>query len=368
MAERLKILIIDDSIIFRNAIASALSGENDIEVTGTAHNGARGIELIKLKPPDLVTCDVEMPVMDGLATLKAIQEYNAAHPDLPDIGVIMVSSVTTKGAEVTINALEYGAFDFVTKPDGKNSQENTAYLRRQLLVKIRLFALRRSAAAQRKKAQASGLAAQLPPPPPRATPASVPAGQIKAVIIGVSTGGPRALSAIMPELSNTVDLPIFIVQHMPPTFTQSLAESLNNKCRHQVIEGRHNDIVDNGWAYIAPGGRHMLVRKNTLGQVMTTINDQPPENGCRPSVDVLFRSAAAAYGGDVVAIILTGMGNDGTKSLGPLKRAGAYVIAQDEATSVVWGMPGSAVASGQVDDVLPLDKIPTAVGRLTGKR
>ncbi|MBF0496594.1 MAG: chemotaxis response regulator protein-glutamate methylesterase [Deltaproteobacteria bacterium] len=366
MAERLKILIIDDSIIFRNAIANALSGENDIEVIGTAHNGARGIELIKLRPPDLVTCDVEMPVMDGLETLKGIQEYNAAHSDRPDIGVIMVSSVTTKGAEVTINALEYGAFDFVTKPDGKNSEENTAYLRRQLLVKIRLFSLRRSAAAQRKKALATSVAAQLPPPPPRTTP--VPTGQIKAVIIGVSTGGPRALSAIMPELSNLVDLPIFIVQHMPPTFTQSLAESLNNKCRHQIIEGKHNDIVDNGRAYIAPGGRHMLVRKNTLGQFMTTINDQPPENGCRPSVDVLFRSAATAYGGDVVAIILTGMGNDGTKSLSQLKRAGAYVIAQDEATSVVWGMPGSAVASGQVDDVLPLDKIPAAVGRLTGKR
>ena len=153
---------------------------------------------------------------------------------------------------------------------------------------------------------------------------------------------------------------------MPPTFTQSLADNLDKKCRHTVIEAKDNDVIRPGHIYIAPGGRHMVIRRGAIGQVVTALNDQPPEKGCRPSVDVLFRSAAAIYGGDQIAVVLTGMGSDGTRGLGPLKKAGAHIIAQDEASSVVWGMPGSAVTSGCVDEVLPLERIASSIKELVG--
>ena len=179
-------------------------------------------------------------------------------------------------------------------------------------------------------------------------------------MIGVSTGGPRALAEILPSLCRKVDVPIFIVQHMPPTFTQSLAKSLNTKCRHTVIEGQHLDMVREGHVYIAPGGRHMLLVKRR-NKMMTVVNDQPPVNGCRPSADILFKSGAMTYGRDAAAVILTGMGSDGTEGARVLKRTGAVIIAQDRASSVVWGMPGSAWASGNVDQVLPLAEIPAAL-------
>ncbi|VAX21842.1 Chemotaxis response regulator protein-glutamate methylesterase CheB, partial [hydrothermal vent metagenome] len=173
--------------------------------------------------------------------------------------------------------------------------------------------------------------------------------------------GPKALSNMLPELTTKTSDPIFIVQHMPPKFTESLAKSLDKKCEHTVIEAKNNDLVQNNYAYIAPGGRHLLLRKGAGDEVFTYITDQPPENGCRPSVDILFRSAATVYGGDAIAIVLTGMGSDGAKGLAPLVRKGVHVMVQDEKTSVVWGMPGSAVAAGCVDDVLPLQDIPKAV-------
>jgi len=294
-----------------------------------------------------------MPDMDGLETLAAIQKINTDNKNSKPIGVVMLSSHTGEGADITIKALEMGAFDFIQKPEGKNLQESFAILRRQLVAKIRHFAA---------KGAPAGLARTLPDsaPLPKAVSRLPAVSRIRGILIGVSTGGPRALAEMLPPLCEKVEVPIFIVQHMPPTFTQSLAKSLNSKCRHTVVEAKHNDIVRERQVYIAPGGRHMLLIKRR-NEVMTVINDQPPIKGCRPSVDILFKSGATIYGADVAAVILTGMGSDGTDGARFLKRAGAFIIAQDEATSVVWGMPGSVFNSGNVDQVLPLGDIPAAL-------
>ncbi|MBL8795785.1 MAG: chemotaxis protein CheB, partial [Planctomycetia bacterium] len=186
----------------------------------------------------------------------------------------------------------------------------------------------------------------------------------QAVFVAVSTGGPKALDTLLPELCQQVELPILVVQHFPPGFTQFLAENLQRHCPHQVVEASDGERVQPRHVYIAPIGKHLLVRRGADGQVLTALNEQPPENGFRPSADVLFRAAATVYGAAAVALVLTGMGSDGSAGLGPLKRAGAHVIAQDEASSVVWGMPSSAVATGLVDEVLPLERIPEAIAGL----
>ena len=347
-----KLLIVDDSRIFRSAIEESLASEKDVEVVGSVWNGIKAIEFIQSSPPDLVTLDVEMPDMDGLDTLKAIQKINRSTSVSKQIGVIMLSSHTQKGADTTVKALEMGAFDFIPKPEGKDFKENIEILRRQLVVKIRNFATKHITYSSDPRI--------VVPPPPEITPELSVSSDIKAIMIGVSTGGPRALAETMPTLCEKVDVPIFIVQHMPPTFTQSLAKSLNSKCRYTVMECRDGDIVKERHAYIAPGGRHMLLIKRHKN-VRTVVGNQPPENGCKPSVDILFRSGATVYGKNIVAIVLTGMGVDGTKGSGILKRAGASIIVQDDKTSVVWGMPGSVEAAGNADKVLPLDKIPYAV-------
>ncbi len=354
MENKLKILIVDDSRIFRSIIEDLLKKEEYIEVIGSVRNGVKAIEFIETNRPDLVTLDVEMPEMDGFQTLEAIQKINSLDPGMPEIGSIMVSSHTKSGADYTIMALEAGAFDFVKKPESDNMEENIERLNSKLIPKIHLFFTKRGH-IKKTKAPTHHIVTAL-----RKT-ASKPLKSVMAVLIGVSTGGPKALVNILPKLSENVDLPIFIVQHMPPTFTQSLAKSLDIKCKHKVIECLDNSVVRNDHVYIAPGGQHMLLSKNSNGEVITVINTIARENGCRPSVDVLFRSAATVYGGNTIAIILTGMGTDGSKGLAPLKRAGCYAIAQDEETSVVWGMPGSAVETELVDKVLPLDKIPGAV-------
>ena len=347
---KIKVLIVDDSLIFRSSIETALAGEEDIAIIGSVRNGVKAIEFIKSTRPHLVTLDVEMPEMNGLETLHAIRDINRADENLPPIGVIMVSAHTQKGADTTIAALEADAFDFITKPQTRSREESTEILRRQLLVKIRYFASKLiSSTHPRYNARVSPTISR----PSR--PISI--SKIKAVLIGVSTGGPKALATILPPICEKIAAPIFIVQHMPPGFTLSLAQSLDSKCRHKAKEGRNNEPVRENHIYIAPGGSHMLLRRKG-NQVNIMINEQPPENGTRPSADVLFRSAPIAYGSNTVAIILTGMGNDGTKGISTIKRAGGYIIAQDEETSVVWGMPGSAVSSGYVDVILPLNVIP----------
>lgn len=373
----IKVLIVDDSLIFRRFVEEALSGESDIEIVGSVMNGAKALEFIKSASvqPDVVTMDVEMPVMNGLDALKAIQEFNATSGLQYGIGVIMVSSHTKYGLDTTIQALEAGAFDFIEKPNEGGHDANRERLKKSLTAKIRQYTIKRKVLNRQPGSEVQTAPARFAPAPftpkpvmPAAGPRPAPGGAVRAVLIGVSTGGPKALATMLPELSATVDLPVFIVQHMPPLFTASLAASLNAKCRHTVVEAAEGSEISGDHIYIAPGGMHMVLRKNDAGRINIGLNAQPPENGCRPSVDVLFRSAASVFHGDIITLILTGMGSDGAKGAAPLKRAGAHLIVQDEQTSVVWGMPGSAVAAGIVDEVLPLADIPLAVKREVDRR
>ncbi|MCL4203939.1 MAG: chemotaxis response regulator protein-glutamate methylesterase [Pirellulaceae bacterium] len=361
-----RVLIVDDSRIFRNALEASLADEGDVAVVGSVFNGQKALEFVQATPPDVVTLDVEMPGMDGLETLRAIQRFNAGRSADSAVGVIMVSSHTKRGADITIQALRDGAFDFIAKPSGPDHDRNLQQLRQQLLAKIRLFLLSR-------RPPGTVSAGEEPLAVPQAPPASpghrlqwlraVSRRSVRALVIAASTGGPKALEHLLPGLRHHTDLPILVVQHMPADFTRSLAESLAKLSQGSVVEARDGQAIQSATTYIAPGGKHLVVRRER-GQAVIGTNEQPPENGCRPSADILFRSAAAAWRSDLIAIVLTGMGRDGTAGLGTVKRAGGYVVAQDEASSVVWGMPGSAVEAGVVDEVVPLAGIADAVGQL----
>ncbi len=361
-----RVLIVDDSRIFRSALEASLADQGEIEVIGSVFNGQKALEFIQATPPDVVTLDVEMPGMDGLETLRAIQRLNATRPSDSAIGVIMISAHTKRGADITIRALQDGAFDFIAKPSGPNHDQNLQQLRQQLLSKIRLLLLSR----RRPGAVPAGAEPAATPQPVLASSGRrlqwlgvTPRRWVRALVIAASTGGPKALETLLPGLRYQTDLPILVVQHMPPDFTRSLAESLARLSQSTVIEARDGQAIQSATTYIAPGGKHLLVRQER-GQMVIGTNEQPPENGCRPSADVLFRSAAHAWRSDLVAVVLTGMGRDGTAGLAAVKRAGGYVLAQDEASSIVWGMPGSAVEAGVVDEVMPLGEIADAVGQL----
>jgi two-component system chemotaxis response regulator CheB len=353
MPDKSKVLIVDDSRSFRSALEQVLADYDDITVVGSVFSGQRALEFIRNSPPDLVTLDVAMPGMDGLETLRAIQQFNASRPDSPPIGVIMVSVSTTEGSRVTVEALQLGAFDYVAKPTGDSLQANIEGLAQQLVGKVRGW---RGASHTCRQEDPVSL--------PVKKPASPRSKSYRAVVIAVSTGGPQALSLLLPALCERIELPIFVVQHMLPDLPEmitTLARNLGTHCSHTVIEAGDGGMVQPRTVYFAPGGKQLVLRHGPAGQVITTLTEQPSENGFRPSADILFRSAAHVWGGDVIALVLTGMLDDGTRGLGPLKRAGAHVIAQDKATSVVWGMPRSAVAAGLVDEVLPLDRIAQAV-------
>jgi two-component system chemotaxis response regulator CheB len=275
-----------------------------------------------------------------------------------------------------ILALEAGAFDFVLKPPARCTPENTAPLQRLLVQKIRCFSIRRysriaksfSLAQTPRDAQPTaedlGSQAQAAVQRKLAQPGARKEGQIEAVVIGVSTGGPEALSEVIPELPASFPVPIVIVLHMPKHFTGRMAEALDREADLAVKEATDGDILQPGQVYLAPGGRHLILDRETRGRIALRTVDDPPENGCKPSVDVLFRSAAKVLRGSVLAVVLTGMGEDGTKGLRELKQHQARVLVQDEATSVVWGMPGSAVRAGCADEILPLGKIARRISEL----
>ena len=374
MTEPIKILVVDDSRVFRSILERVLSHISEVQVVGTADSGITAIEFLRMRTVDLMTLDVEMPGMDGLETLKKMFACKSELKSVPD--VLMVSSLTRTGSEITLKALEYGAFDFVAKPapDAQNSQESltrmlrnviNAWLSRRSRGIVHTPGMVKTATHESVRAASAGptFSYNLAKP-------SVHVKPVMAILLGVSTGGPKSLAEMLPKLCSITDLPILLVQHMPPNFTKSLADSLNTKCDHTVIEGLPGTLVQDKMVYVAPGGNHMVV-KTRGAQFVLENNQDPPENGCRPSVDVLFRSAAAAYPPDsLVGIILTGMGNDGTPSLPSLKSKNAYLIAQDEDSSVVFGMPRAAAATGLLDKVVPLMHVPEAVAeriRITNK-
>ncbi len=344
-----RILIVDDSAVIRKVLTTLLASDPEIVVAGTAGNGIQALARIPEVKPDLVTLDIEMPGMDGLETLVEIRKV---YPKLP---VIMFSTLTERGAAATLDALARGASDYVTKPShSKNSELSPERVREELIRKIK-----------------SLCAVRVPQPRqgPMFTPVSArPPGRIDVVAIGTSTGGPNALTALIPQLPADFPVPIVIVQHMPPLFTRLLADRLNTLARLQVQEGKEGQQLQRGQVWIAPGDHHMTVARKGAEFVLG-LNHDPQENSCRPAVDVLFRSVAQSYGANVLAVVLTGMGADGTRGSAVIREAGGEVIVQDEASSVVWGMPGSVVAANLADRIYPLDGMgPEVVRRVSMRR
>ena len=341
-AEPLRVLIVDDSRIFRGGMEEALSGRDDVRVVGSVWNGEKALEFARTSQLDFVTLDIEMPGIGGIETLKALRELSGTRQR--SIGVLLVSSHTQRGAAVTIEGLQEGAFDFISKPIGPDPQANAASLRQQLFAKIDAFRSRRPVECVAKS------------PTIRTVSTVRRVTRFRAVVIGASTGGPQALARLLPVLASECPVPIFLVQHLPADFTRYFAASLAPRCGNRIVEAGDGTIAEPGFVYVAPGGKHLVLNK-VDGKIATAFSDSPPENGCRPAADVLFRSASVAYAGQVLAVVLTGMGCDGAKGAAVLKRAGARVLVQDEATSIVWGMPGSVVAEGAADEVLPIDEI-----------
>ena len=339
---RIRVLVVDDSVVIRRLVTHALSEDPLIEVVGMASNGALALARIPQLNPDVITLDVEMPEMDGLDVLRRLSR----EPARPR--VVMFSTLTERGATATLEALTLGADDYVTKAANVGSLDRSMFsLRAELIPKIKQFFVLPQVDAYVAPAQAA------PNSLPAKTPRAGTAGAPKVLVIGVSTGGPSALGEIVPQLPADFPLPILIVQHMPPLFTRLLADRLQTMTRLKVEEASDGTPVTRGRILIAPGDYHMRVRSNG-GNVVVKLDQSPPENSCRPSVDVLFRSAGEVYSGCVVSAILTGMGQDGLRGAEVLRASGAYVIAQDEATSVVWGMPRAVVDAGLADCVVPL--------------
>ncbi len=350
----IRVLVVDDSVVIRRLVAHALSEDPALEVVGVAANGVIALERIAQLNPDVITLDIEMPEMDGLTLLRRIGGWEVRPR------VVMFSTLTDRGATLTLEALALGADDYVTKAANVGSLDRSmATLRLELVPKIKQFfhlpgevSLARPAAAALKTLAA--------PVPMRR------AGQPRVLAIGVSTGGPTALGVIVPQFPEDFSLPILIVQHMPPLFTRFLAERLRSGTKLTVAEAADGAPLAARTVSIAPGDYHMRVRNDSAGTVLR-LDQSPPENSCRPSVDVLFRSVAETFGGAAICAVLTGMGQDGLRGAEVLKANGAYVIAQDEATSVVWGMPGAVAGAGLANCVLPLDAVVPEILRRVGK-
>jgi two-component system chemotaxis response regulator CheB len=334
-----------------------LERDPELEVVGAAANGSIALRLIPQLNPDVLTLDIEMPEMDGLETLRRLRR------DHPQLRVIMFSTLTERGAEVTLEALTLGADDYVTKASNEGSLDQSMMrLREELIPKVKqFFVLAKSIATPRPQAPPA-----LAMSPRERTPSiALYAKQSpKVVVIGVSTGGPAALGAILPHLPAEFPLPVLLVQHMPPLFTRFLAERLHASCPLSVAEASQGDPVIAGKILIAPGDFHLKVAARS-GEARVQLDQSPLQNFCRPAVDALFSSIAEVYGGAVVAAILTGMGHDGLRGVEILKAQGASILAQDEASSVVWGMPGAVVTAGLADSVLPLDQIVPEILRRT---
>jgi two-component system, chemotaxis family, protein-glutamate methylesterase/glutaminase len=354
--KKAKVLIVDDSMLIRRLVADALANDVAVDVVGEAANGRIGLQKIAQLSPDLVTLDIEMPEMDGLATLREIRK---THPRLP---VIMFSSTTERGAAATLEALHLGASDYVTKPNsaaGKALAQQR--IQESLMPKIRALC-RVGVAAMSAAASRSATSPTSPTPFTMRALGTAPRADI--VAVALSTGGPSALGSVLAELPADFPAPIVLVQHMPSTFTRLLAERLNNQTALTVIEATDGQVLAPGTVYVAPGDFHLAVRKGS-NQIVTALTDDPPEHSHRPAADVLFRSVANVYGSRALAIVLTGMGEDGLSGSREITRAGGRVIVQDEATSVVWEMPGRIAQAGIADGVLPIGAMAAELIRRT---
>lgn len=349
----LNVLIVDDSRIFRGAVAEALSRIEQVRVAGSVWSGEKAVEAASAVLPDLVTLDVEMPGQGGLKTLQQLKSLAAAAGR--QIGVLLISSHCQRGAAVTMEGLQEGAFDFILKPQGASERENIDFLVKELTPRIRAW-----------RSRGSGTRWMAVDRPGLDRPSAVPGRtRFRALLVAASTGGPEALVRVLPALARECPVPIFLVQHFPADFTEHFRESLARRTQCQLVTAEDGNICRPGVVYLAPGGRHLTLQRRD-GLLYTVLSDEPPACGCRPAADVLFQSAAALLGRAALVLVLTGMGRDGAVGARQLHDAGAWVIAQNEATSVVWGMPGSTVAAGAADQVLALDEIGPTVRSLLG--
>ncbi|TWT48260.1 protein-glutamate methylesterase/protein-glutamine glutaminase [Botrimarina hoheduenensis] len=355
----LKCLVVDDSALYRKIVRDVLAGMPDVEVVGIASDGQQALTQIEALRPDVVTLDLEMPRLDGIGVLRELQARGL------DVAAIMVSAFTARGAKATTQALQLGAFDFILKPATNSLEESIAQLRQDLGPKLRACLLRRAGKQAKSVARVAPTAAlpasavsaaRIVQPRPPQRPARFLARHPEIVAIGVSTGGPQALTQLLPLLPANFPAPVLLVQHMPPMFTKSLADDLDRRCSLRVMEASHGQPVRVGEILIAPGGKHMRVARLATGLVVQ-LTDDPPERNCRPAVDYLFRSVAQHYGGATLAAVLTGMGDDGTLGAKAIKQAGGLVLAQDEASCVVYGMPKSVVENQLADIVAPLNRL-----------
>jgi len=370
----ISVLVVDDSVVVRRLIVDALGGASGIVVVGTASNGLLAQAKIDTLKPDVITMDIEMPQMDGIS---AVRELRKRHPRVP---VIMFSTLSASGASATLEALAAGATDYVTKPSNVGSvAESIAAVRTQLVPKIHALGGRPKPGGQNRPApgrpagpgaagapggsrpvpERPGLAPPVRPPgqtPVR--PARRPAtpGRIDIIAIGSSTGGPDALTRVLQALPTELPVPIVVTQHMPRVFTRMFAERLDRSTPLTVVEAGDGMELVAGRVYIAAGDKHLVLQRRGTATV-TQLTSAPPENSCRPAVDVMFRSVAAIFGASAFGVVLTGMGHDGRDGAKVLRDAGAEILAQDEQSSVVWGMPGAVVAAGLADEVPPLGKI-----------
>ncbi|HML31511.1 protein-glutamate methylesterase/protein-glutamine glutaminase [Sporomusa sphaeroides] len=335
----IKVLVVDDSVFMRKLLTDLFAGETDFTVVDTARNGKDAIDKVKRFRPDLITMDVEMPVMDGIKALELIMK-EAPTP------VVMISSLTQAGAVATLRALEIGAVDFVAKTAGPIS--NITAIRTEILTKCR--AAVRANVLQLAKGRAT--AGALPAMPKMHSQPGLALDE-RIVAIGTSTGGPRALQEIITKIPGNIPCGIVIVQHMPPGFTKSLAERLDSLSSVTVKEAEHNDVIRPGYVFIAPGDYHMLIEREG-GKTVIKLNQNPPIGGHRPAVDPLMESVARTYGSKAIGVILTGMGRDGAKGIEAIKRQNGYTIAEDQSTAVVYGMPKAAIELGVVDKIVPI--------------
>lgn len=363
----LNVLVVDDTIVYRKIVSDVLSELPGVKVVGSANNGKTALHRIASLKPDLITLDIEMPEMNGLQVLEHIKKENI------DVAVIMLSTLTIEGGEMTIRALELGAIDFIPKPQAGKMAENKQAVTDQLkpmvemLLRKKRFQRKVRGNATKPLRSAAASSVKTAPETPSVRTAAKPAGRpvsrvpksrAEIIAIGISTGGPNALARMMPMLPANINVPIVIVQHMPPMFTQSLAKSLNNKCAIEVKEAEDGEILRPNTAFIAPGGKQMKIAAHADGKHrVIKITDDPPINSCKPSADYLFKSVASHYIGRATGVIMTGMGSDGSMGLKNMLSNGATILAQDKETCTVYGMPKEPFESGTAEKAVPLDQI-----------
>ncbi|MXN65440.1 chemotaxis-specific protein-glutamate methyltransferase CheB [Stappia sp. GBMRC 2046] len=376
-------MVVDDSVVIRGLLGRWVNGDPSLALVASHRNGKVALDDIERSNPDVVILDIEMPEMDGLTALPLMLRKKR------DLVVLMASTLTRRNAEISLRALSLGAQDYIPKPESKSEVTTSVNFRREIIEKVKTLGVRvrgrhqagrqlrvRATAVQAVPLHDAGSPASTRAPNFRAVATksarpqhaarSYPSVRPRVVVIGSSTGGPQALQQVMRDIGMAIrQVPVVVTQHMPPTFTAILAEHLGKAAMRPAKEAADGDVLQPGHIYVAPGGRHLVLEKDH-GQAVARLTDDPPVNFCKPAVDPLFDSAAKVFGSSVLAVVLTGMGHDGADGVKTIAAGGGAIIAQDEASSVVWGMPGAAVQTGQCNDILPLQEIGPKIAKILG--